>query len=50
MSACVTHVVRTVDMTPPSQFEGVQTEEQLLDIGIAVFDANIPEDYDEQVE
>ncbi len=50
MSACVTHVVRTVDMTPPAQFEGVQTEEELLDVGIAVFDANIPEDYDEQIE
>ncbi|MCZ6853976.1 MAG: hypothetical protein O7G86_08650 [Gammaproteobacteria bacterium] len=50
MSACVTQVVRTVDMTPPAQFEGVQSEDELLDVGIAVFDANIPEDYDEQIE
>ncbi|MCZ6617073.1 MAG: hypothetical protein O7E57_02990 [Gammaproteobacteria bacterium] len=50
MTACVTHVVRTVDMTPPARFQGVQTEKELLDIGIAVFDANIPESYDEQIE
>ena len=36
MTACVTQVVRTVDMTPPAQFQGVQTEKELLDIGIAV--------------
>lgn len=50
MTACVTQVVRTVDMTPPVQFEGIQSEGELLDIGIAVFDANIPETYDEQIE
>ena len=38
-----------VDMTPPQQFEGTQSEDQLLDIGVAVFDANVPESFDEQV-
>jgi hypothetical protein len=37
-------------MTPPDQMERVQQEHELLNIGIAVFDPNIPESYDEQVE
>ncbi len=49
LGACVTHEVRKVDMTPPQQFEGTQSEDQLLDIGVAVFDANVPESFDEQV-
>lgn len=50
LAGCVSQTVRTVDMTPPKQFQGVQAEEELLDIGIAVFDPNVPETYDEQVE
>ena len=48
-SGCVDHVVRTVDMTPPEQMDRPQSEDELLDIGIAIFDPNIPEGYDEQV-
>ena len=47
---CVSQEVRTVDMTPPKQYQGVQAEDELLDVGIAVFDPNIPETFDEQIE
>lgn len=47
---CVSQTVRTVDMTPPKQFQGVQAEEDLLDVGVAVFDPNVPETFDEQFE
>lgn len=50
LSGCVSETVRIVDMTPPEQLERVQAESELLDIGIAIFDPNVPEDYDEQVE
>ena len=50
LSACVSQTVRTVDMTPPKQFQGIQHEDQLLDVGIAVLEPNIPETFDEQVE
>ena len=50
LGGCVSHTVRTVDMTPPKQFQGVQSEDQLLDVGIAVLDPNIPETFDEQIE
>ena len=49
-AGCVEHVVRTVDMTPPEQMDRVQSEDELLDIGIAIFDPNVPESYDEQIE
>lgn len=48
--ACTSTTVRSVDMTPPEQATEVIPENVLLDVGVAVFDANIPEDYDEQVE
>ncbi|MCZ0943537.1 MAG: hypothetical protein OXJ53_10805 [Gammaproteobacteria bacterium] len=50
LAACVSESVRTVDMTPPKQFSGVQDEALLLDVGVAVLDPNIPETFDEQVE
>lgn len=50
LAGCVSHEVRTVDMTPPQQINRAQTEEELLDVGVAVFDPNVPESYDEQVE
>ena len=50
LSGCVTQVVRTVDLTPPRQSAVPLTEEQLLDVGVAIFDSNIPEDYDVQIE
>jgi hypothetical protein len=48
--ACTSTTVRSVDMTPPEQATEPVAENVLLDVGVAVFDANIPEDYDEQVE
>ena len=50
LAGCVSESVRTVDMTPPKQFSGVQDEALLLDVGVAVLDPNIPETFDEQVE
>lgn len=50
LSGCVSETVRVVDMTPPEQLGRTQSEDELLDIGIAVFDPNVPEDYDEQIE
>ena len=50
LAGCVTQTVRTVDLTPPRQSATALTEEQLLDVGVALFDPNIPEDYDVQIE
>ncbi len=49
LGGCVSHVVRTVDMTPPDRAARPLGENELLDVGVAVFDPNVPEDYDEQV-
>jgi hypothetical protein len=49
LGGCVSETVRIVDMTPPEQLEREQAESELLDIGIAIFDPNVPEDYDEQI-
>ena len=49
LSGCVTKTVRVVDMTPPAQASFELAEEDLLDVGISIFDANIPEDYDERI-
>lgn len=49
LGGCVSETVRVVDMTPPEQMERAQTESELLDIGIAIFDPNVPEEYDEQI-
>ncbi len=48
LGGCVSHEVRTVDMTPPEQL--ALAEQELLDVGVTVFDPNVPESYDEQVE
>ncbi|MEM7100318.1 MAG: hypothetical protein AAF541_18775 [Pseudomonadota bacterium] len=47
---CVSQTVRVVDMTPPEQSSTELTEDELLDIGVAIFDPNIPEGYDERIE
>ena len=47
---CVTQTVRIVDMTPPEQAERQLEEAELLDVGIAVFDPNVPENYDDRIE
>ena len=50
MLGCSTVIVRRVDMQPPKQTSKTIPEEQLLDVGIVVFDSNIPELYDDIVE
>ncbi|MEQ8690152.1 MAG: hypothetical protein RIC89_04850 [Pseudomonadales bacterium] len=50
LTACVSHTVRVVDMTPPRQASAAVSEAMLLDVGIAVFDANVPEDFDTRIE
>lgn len=49
ISGCTTSEVRTVDMTPPATVANLD-ENSLLDVGVAIFDANVPEDYDERIE
>ena len=49
LCGCVTQTVRVVDATPPEQLVEAVPEELLLDVGVAVFDANVPQDYDEQI-
>ena len=50
MLGCSTVIVRRVDMQPPKQASKTIPEEQLLDVGIVVFDSNIPELYDDIIE
>ena len=50
ISGCVTQTTRVVDMTPPKQSDSYVEESDLLDIGISIFDENVPEDYDERIE
>lgn len=49
-AGCVSQTLRVVDMTPPKQSERPLQENELLDVGVAVFDENVPEDYDERIE
>ncbi|MFU8816488.1 MAG: hypothetical protein ACNA7W_14165 [Pseudomonadales bacterium] len=49
LGGCVTQEVRTVDMTPPEQIGDTLSERELLDVGVAVFDPNVPDSYDERV-
>lgn len=49
LGGCVSETVRSVDMTPPEQSAAAIPESMLLDVGVAVFDPNVPEDYDEQI-
>jgi hypothetical protein len=50
LTGCVSTNVRTVDMTPPRQSAEAPDESMLLDVGVAVFNPNVPEDYDAQIE
>ena len=50
LSGCVTKTVRVVDMTPPKQATAQLQENELLDVGVAIFDPNVPEEYDERIE
>lgn len=49
LAGCASHTVRVVDMTPPQQFDELVDEALLLDVGVTVFDANVPEVFDDQV-
>ncbi len=50
LGGCVSQTIRSVDMTPPQQAVSTVPEHLLLDVGVAIFDPNVPEDYDEQIE
>ncbi len=50
ISGCVSQTVRVVDMTPPKQLDQPMAEDLLLDVGVSVYDANIPDSYDERIE
>lgn len=50
LSGCVSQTTRVVDMTPPEQSSRYLQEAELLDVGIAIFDENVPEDYDQRIE
>ena len=49
LAGCAAHTLRVVDLTAPQQSADLD-EDLLLDVGVAVFDANVPDAYDEQVE
>ena len=46
IAGCQTQTFRTVDLSPPEQITQGIPESELLDVGIAVFDPNVPESYD----
>lgn len=48
-AGCASHTVRVVDMTAPQQMAVPPAEALLLDVGVAVFDANVPDAFDDQV-
>ena len=48
LAGCTSHTVRIVDTTPPEQLADVD-EAMLLDVGVTVFDTNVPEAFDDQV-
>ncbi len=50
MTGCVSKTIRVVDMTPPQQSDRYLSETELLDVGVSIFDANVPDDYDERIE
>ena len=43
---CVSHTVRTVDLIPPALSTLEISESLLLDIGVAVFDPNVPDSFE----
>lgn len=50
MTGCVSKTIRVVDMTPPQQSDRYLSETELLDVGVSIFDPNVPDDYDERIE
>ena len=49
LAGCVSQTVRVVDLRPPEQIAEAVPEELLLDVGVVVFNVNVPEDFDEQI-
>ena len=49
-TGCVSQTTRVVDMTPPEQSSRYLEEAELLDVGISIFDENVPDDYDVRIE
>lgn len=49
IGGCNSHTVRIVDMTSPEQFSDAVDDSLLLDVGVAVFDSNVPVAFDDQV-
>ncbi len=50
LSGCsLNTTVRYVDMSPPATATTPIEEQDLLDIGVSVFDANVPDDFDDRV-
>ena len=50
VAGCMSTTVRVVDLSPPQQVHAGIAEDMLLDVGVSVFDANVPESFDERVE
>lgn len=48
-AGCVSTTFREVDVTPPRSLGHALSEENLLDVGVVVFDSNVPEAYDDIV-
>lgn len=49
LAGCVSKTVRIVDLSPPKQVHAGIAEDMLLDVGVSVFDANVPKSFDERV-
>ncbi len=49
VAGCVNTTFREVDVAPPRSLGHTLDEENLLDVGVAVFDSNIPQAYDDIV-
>ena len=48
LSGCVAQTVKRVDTTPAKQATAFIPEDRLLDVGVALFDPNVPDDWDER--
>lgn len=49
VAGCASTTIREVDVIPPRTSSTMLSEESLLDVGVVVFDSNIPEAYDDLV-
>ena len=48
LGGCTTTTVRSIDMTPPAEMSTDVAEDELLDIGILLFDPNVAETFEER--